>query len=388
MLKYALPALAVIGGASAACSVSATSTIQNAGDASALATCSTFTGSIAIATGTTDAINLAGVRTIRGSLIAEDIPRMAQLGADSLETITDTFKLNDVQILSELNFPRLTAVESIVWQGLPNLNALNFGSQVQEASNVDIQNTFLASLTGINVKVADTFLLANNLDLQQVSLQLANVTTSLGLVNNGKRLIAEFPNLVWAYNLTIRDTASIALPSLQTINGSLGFYENSFSSIAGPNLTDVGGSFSIVSNNQLTNVSFPKLTRIKGGFQVANNTAFEDVVGFEKLETIDGAFDVNGPIDNIEVPALNAVSGAFNLQSTEDITDICTNFKKLKDDAKIRGKYTCAGKQTTPGGVGTTPSGNTSDKSAASSMGMSALAFGASAVVAVMFSML
>ncbi|KAI7389378.1 hypothetical protein KC332_g14309, partial [Hortaea werneckii] len=50
-IRYIAPALAAVGHAAAqSCSVSATTTIQNGGDASAIASCSTFSGSIAIAT--------------------------------------------------------------------------------------------------------------------------------------------------------------------------------------------------------------------------------------------------------------------------------------------------------------------------------------------------
>ncbi|KAI6805444.1 hypothetical protein KC358_g14342, partial [Hortaea werneckii] len=64
-IRYIAPALAAVGHAAAqSCSVSATTTIQNGGDASAIASCSTFSGSIAIATSVGGDINMDGIQKI------------------------------------------------------------------------------------------------------------------------------------------------------------------------------------------------------------------------------------------------------------------------------------------------------------------------------------
>lgn len=279
--------------AQSSCSA-ATTTIQNAGDASALASCTTFTGSIAIATGTTDNIALDGIQKIQGSLIANNVTGMTQLSAGDLETITDSFTLSELTVLSSLTFPVLTNVDMIEWTALPALQQLSFTNGVQTASQVSIQNTQLNTLDGINLQVVDQFFIANNNYLENIEMQLGNITTSLILESNGKNVSAIFPNLDWAYNMTFRNCSQVSIPSLASLNGSMGFYSNEFSTLNAPNLTTVGGTLSFVSNTDLSNVTMPSLKSVGGGFQIANNTEFKIVNGFPKLATVGGALDFYG----------------------------------------------------------------------------------------------
>lgn len=292
-LRYLVPALAIAGRAAASCSA-ATTTVSVSADAAALATCTTFTGSIAIATGTTDNIALNGIQVIEGSLIADNVTQLAEISADSLLTISDSFSLTGLTILSTLNFPQLSDVNTIDWTALPALQGLSFTTGVQTASMVSIQNTELNTLDGINLQVVDTFYIANNPFLNEISMQLGNITTSLIIEANGREVVANFPDLDWAYNMTFRNVSSVNIQSLSSINGSLGFYSNEFLNVSAANLTTVGGSLSFVSNSDLTNITMPSLTTVTGGFQIANNTALKSIDGFPKLATIGGALDFYG----------------------------------------------------------------------------------------------
>lgn len=70
---------------------------------------------------------------------------------------------------------------------------------------------------------------------------------------------------------------------------------------------------------------------------------------------------------SIDLPKLEDVRGAFNIQSEEDIADQCTAFKKEAGEGKtIKGKFQCAGKQSNPGGADTKPSSTGSGSSASS----------------------
>jgi len=281
--------------AQSACSASGTLTIQNAGDATALASCETFTGSIAIATGTTDAINIPDVRAVTGNIVAENAPNITNFGADSIREIGGSFTLNNCQILSSLSWPELSVVGNLDFEALPNLQALGFTSSVEEATTLNIQNTFLTSLNGINLQSVASVTIVNNPLLQDVSMQVSNISQSLTIASNGDRITASFPNLETAQNLTFRDCPSVSIPSLSNVTGSLGFYENTFQSISCPNLTFVGGTLAFVSNTQLTNISFPELVTIGGGFQVQNNTDLDDLTNsFPDLKTIGGALDWTG----------------------------------------------------------------------------------------------
>ena len=274
----------------APCSVSGTATIQNQGDVTALSTCSTFSGSLAIATDTTDKINIASVRAVTGDLVMENAPNITSFGADSLQQIGGSFILNNCQILSSLTFPDLTNVGNLKFEALPNLQQLGFTTSIGQANTLDIQNTFLTTLNGINLQKVSSVTIVNNPLLQAVNMQVSNISQSLTIASNGNRLQASFPNLETAQNLTFRDSQSVSIPSLANVTGSLGFYENTFDSLNTPNLTLVGGTLAFVSNSELTNISMPILKSIGGGFQVQNNSVLVDLSdSFTSLQSIGGA---------------------------------------------------------------------------------------------------
>jgi hypothetical protein len=298
-MKYLVPALAAVGGAYAqsSCSVSGTTTIQSPADASALSACSTFSGSIAIASGLGAPVSFPGVKRITGDLVATNNSQIPSISADSLQVIGGAFRLDELQILSTLSFPQLSQVDSIQWNALAGLQLLSFTTGVQQASELNIQNTQLQTLDGINLAVVDTVMITNNNYLNDISMQLGNITNSLNIESNGGNVSAIFPNLIWANNMTFRNVSTIALNSLVAVNGSLGFYSNEFESLQCANLTTVGsnkGDLTIVSNQNLNNVSFPMLKKVGGGFSIQNNTDLMVIDGFPKLATITGAFDLYG----------------------------------------------------------------------------------------------
>nr|OQO15774.1 hypothetical protein B0A51_16742 [Rachicladosporium sp. CCFEE 5018] len=192
-------------------------------------------------------------------------------------------------------------------------------------------------------------------------MQLGNISNALAIEANGRNIAVTFPNLEWAFNITLRNVSEISMPSLAAVNGSLGFYSNFFESVNAPNLTTVGQSLSFVSNQKLNNASFPQLTSVGGGLQIANNTNIEKIDGFPKLQTVGGALDFYGNFSDVALPSLMDVRGAFNLQSSKDLTDTCNHFQPLSGQNNvIKGTYSCSGGESTPGGSGTLPSGTNS----------------------------
>lgn len=280
---------AQLGGSSSQCSASATTTIQSQADATALAGCSTFTGSIAISSSTTENIDLSGIQRITGDLVANNATGLSQVSAGQLSQIGGMFSLQQLTILSTLNFPALVSVGSIDWNALPQLSGLTFAQGVQQLSSMSIQNTMLASLNGINLQVADTIYIVNNPYLNDINMQLGNITNAMTLSFNGAKLSAQFPNLIWAYNMTLRGLAAISTPSLASVNGSVGLYSGTFNNFSLPNLTSVGGAFSVVSNDNLNNISAPQLTTVRAGFAIVNNTQIQSVDGFPSLQEVGGA---------------------------------------------------------------------------------------------------
>jgi len=227
--------------------------------------------------------------------------------------------------------------------------------------------------------------------LQDVSFQVAKISGSVNIESNGDKLAASFPNLQTAQNLTFRNCPTISIPSLANTTGSLGLYESSFTSILAPNLTSVGGTLAINTNTVLTNLSMPLLKTISGGLQVQNNTELTKIT-FPALQTVTGATDMYGNFTSVSLPALKDNRGAFNIQSFSDITSSCSVFAGEKGaNNVIKGKYQCAGLQSTPGGVGSTPTGSgasSTKKSEAGDIRINTAAVGLSGVLAAIFGLM
>ena len=58
------------------------------------------------------------------------------------------------------------------------------------------------------------------------------------------------------------------------------------------------------------------------------------------------------------LPVISDCRGAFNVQSSKDISADCSTFAgEAGPNSAIKGTYQCAGSQTNPGDANTTPSG-------------------------------
>lgn len=380
-MKYLLPALAVIGGVAAQndnCNGPST-TIANSGDAGGLASCTTYKGDVTIATQAAQSIALDGVKEITGDLVAKDATNLTGLSGSSLQTIGGKFNLNGLTILSNLNFPELSTVQTIQWVALPALQELSFTTAVTMAENVLITNTQLNSLNGINLQEVGIFDINNNPYLKEISVQLGNVSQYLSLEANNKGLVAKFPNLEWANNMTVRNVSEMMIPSLASVNGSFGLYDNFFESLAGPNLTSVGGSLAFDSNGDLKNISLPMLTKVGGAYQISNNTDLGSIDGFKKLQTVAGAVDFTGAFKNISLPALQDVRGNFDVKSSAVLD--CSSFTNLKSNGVVKGKYQCKGKVDKPNSSSSNGASSTgSSSSSTSSSAAGSLRFNAGAV--------
>jgi hypothetical protein len=87
---------------------------------------------------------------------------------------------------------------------------------------------------------------------------------------------------------------------------------------------------------------------------------------------------------SVDTPKLDTVKGAFNLQSSENMT--CSYFDEMHSKKTIKGKYKCAGRQEDPAGEGSnsgTKDGN-NKPSAASSLSAVNGALGLAAMAAVL----
>ncbi|KAK9417928.1 hypothetical protein SUNI508_08576 [Seiridium unicorne] len=367
----AVAALSLATGALAVGCDDATATIASAADATAIASCDTVSGSVVISTGAGDTVDISGPTEIEGDLIAENNGGLISLTSTSLTTIGGAFRLRNVTLMSTLSFTALSSVDSIDWASLNALGSLTFGTPgVVNAKTVSIADTFLSSLDGINIHSLDTMDINNNHRLTDFTTELYNLSTLLNINANGQNLAVNMPNLIWAANMTISNVTSFSAQSLAAINGSIRFDSNYFTEFSAPNLTAVqSGDVSFVSNSKVTNISMPLLESIGGGFTIANNTAMEELNGYDSLKMVGGAVLLRGDFNEVSLPALNDVRGAFDVSSTGDLTDSCEAFDKLSPSSggQIQGEYSCTSNNananndtSTTGGTSTSGSNDTS----------------------------
>jgi len=385
--KYILPALAVAGTAFAQCD-GPSITITSQSDASSIQNCQTYSGDVIISENASGTIAVNGVQQITGDLTCNNATQLTALTSDQLNSIGGTFGLNGLTILSTLQFSSLTSVNNINWVSLPALQGLNFNQGVQKANNVLISNTQLNTLSGIELMTVGSLDINNNPYLNTVNVNgLTNVTNTLSFAANSKDLQISFPNLQNAANMTFRNVSAITMPSLSSVQGSMGFYSDTFETFSAPNLTATGGTLAFVDSPNLSNVSFPILTQIGGGFLIANNSNLLNIDGFPKLSVIVGALDFAGAFQNISVPSLHDVRGGSNVQ-TSSTNDVCGEFNADSANGVIKGVNTCIyGKSnpaTNPSATsgGTTSSSTASAKSDASLFDPSAPLTGLSAIIA------
>ncbi|KAH8602169.1 hypothetical protein B0O99DRAFT_707816 [Bisporella sp. PMI_857] len=385
------PGLALLGAAAAqsACST-ATATINSPADAAQYTGCSTLRN-VVIGSTASQSISINGPQQITGTLSSESAGQLTSLSSTTIGAIGN-FQLFNLTLLSSLNFGSLTSVGTIDWSALPALSALSFPQSVQNASSVVITNTFLSTLDGINLKTVGLLDINNNNRLTKFETQVASITQGINIAANGKSLAISFPNLLYANNATFRDVKSITTPSLQSINGSLIFVNNYFTTYSAPNLTNVGdfankdGSLAFVGNTALTNITFPGITSVGGGIQVANNSALQ-TVSFPALTQVGGAIDITGNFSTPNFASLDNVQGALNIQSTASIDCDALN-KQLVDTGVVQGEHACTTTDdpNTLNADGTTntstakPSSTAKDGAASASFGVSHAAAGLSVV--------
>jgi hypothetical protein len=224
---------------------------------------------------------------------------VTSFSSSTIGQIKGTFHLEDMTLLSSLKMSMLTAVKAIEFISLPNLGSLTFPATITSATSVTVSNTFLSTLAGLNVTSVKVLQVDNNPHLTQYTSNIGNISSAAVFNANGADLAISFPLLTWAANMTFRDVGSVSLPSLQVINGSLGFYESSVESLSATNLTSVGnfatgvGSLAFVANTVLTNISMNALKSVGGAAQVANNTLL-NAISFPALVDVGGAIDFSG----------------------------------------------------------------------------------------------
>lgn len=340
---FVLAAYLLVGGLADDTDCSSDISVSNQSDLDGISSCGNFTGKI-------DISDAAGVLTINGlqkvgSLVGTN-SSITSISAPLLEEITDSLDFEQLTALETFSMPVLTSVGDFKLVTLPKLEELQFNSGIQKASAVYIADTSLSSLSGLNLSEVTTFNINNNQNIGNVSVHITQVSNALEISFNSPKVQVSFPDLIWANNATFRNCASIDIPELQSVNESLGFFNNYVNGLSFSKLEEIGGDLSIVSNNDLSNVTFDSLTEIGGALVIANNSKLEHIAGFSELSSIKGALTIQGNFSQASMPSLENVSGDVDVESSEEFD--CGDFDDAKDNNDFHGNvYMCKGASST-----------------------------------------
>lgn len=301
--------------------------------------CEAVSGDITIS-GDLGSASIANVRAIYGDLKIFNSSTITQFAADSLTTITGTLSLEQLTILTDLSFGSLASVGAISYVTLPNLGETGL-SVVTECNSLLFSDTNIASLEGVNPTHVEVFNINNNREMTSVNSNIETISSALTVAFNGDDTTVEFPDLLWANNMTFYSVSSVSIPEIVAINKSAGFFESSMEELEFPLVTSIGGDLTIENNEDLTSVDFSNVTKLGGGLVIVNNTELSSV-SFDELKSITGAVTIDGDFDNVTMDSLRTVRGSFELES-DGYAD-CSPFKSLAKNGGIQGDYTCSAK--------------------------------------------
>lgn len=318
--------------------------VSSQSDLDSISQCEVFHNDIHVS-GDAGVLTLNGVQNITGDLRIFNATHLTSFAAPSLKKVDGTLDLEILTKLNTLAMPQLTDLGAIKFVTLPDLEGLQFNSGVENCRNILISDTSLHSLDGLDLSNVENFDVNNNKNIQDITIGATSISQLLDISFNAEKVNVSLPNLKWANNATFQYCASVYMPNLTYVNESLGFINNTLYNISVNNLEKIGGSLAISSNPHLVNASFESLTSIGGGFIIANNTLLNNVTGFDKLESVDGAIDFEGNFTSAELPKLDEVAGGVYVDSDNYLN--CSSFDEAHSRGDFHGdKYVCKGKET------------------------------------------
>ncbi|KAG1438390.1 hypothetical protein G6F56_012657 [Rhizopus delemar] len=127
------------------------------------------------------------------------------------------------------------------------------------------------------------------------------------------------------------------MDALTQVRSDLSFHENNFNSLKMDSLQSIGGTFTVVNNNKLTETSFKGLSLVSGALSIGNNSILTAIEGFPSLAEIYGTCDLAGSFDSYALPALQDVRGGMRIQTTSSKL-VCNDIeRRLKGENIVKG---------------------------------------------------
>lgn len=260
-----------------------TRTISSPADASALASCTVVSGSIALSTGLAGNISLDGVQEITEDLSVEGVNQLVSFGARDLRRIGSTFNISNAASLSTLNFPLLTTLGgSVEWSVLPAISSLHFLANITQLQELYINDTALRSIEDLDVAIASQITISNNTRLDYIYLPVRSISYLISIESNGhSNTSVSFPQLETASNIYLNNISDIYLPTLSYVSGHVSLESSSCENFTTDSLSFIGGTFYLGANPALSNITLNSLVSV-GAIDFANNTNLSTLT-FDRL---------------------------------------------------------------------------------------------------------
>ena len=286
---------------------------------------------------------MTGVQNIYGDLNIDNAIKAVSINAPDLELVAGQFEITNATILATLNLAKLTTVGTLQFTTLPALGQIGLTSGLTSAESVIISDTSITSLEGINVFELKVFNINNNGEIDVINSGLQKVTTGLTITDNNPSVNVTLDQLESTKDLSLAKIGSLSATNLTSVNGSLSVIDTSVESLDFKELTSIGNSLTVDTNDALDSIDFPKLTSVGGALEIGQNDDLEDFGGFPELETIGGTVNLTGSFNNGSFPSLKRVAGGFIIDSKDgELT--CSSFDKLNSNGVVRGnQYACSG---------------------------------------------
>lgn len=322
--------------------------IYDSSELASIADCAVISGNVHIKNFDIDTLYLGAIREIKGDLTVKNSSSLIRMEAPHLNLVGGTLELNTLNSLISLSFPRLETVQTLKWQVLPILTFVNLDAGIKSIESVIMSDTSLTGFGGFNVETLKILNINNNRFLERIESTVAEVTEDLLISANSNNIKVSLPNLVWVKQMTIKDTESIDLESLQIVEKNADFSHNKFDKLDLPNLKSTGHTLSIINNINLKDVNFDKLSEVGGGFMIIDNDSLKKFDFFPSLRSIGGAIEFHGDISSNHFDNLKIIKGSAIMKSSSQNFD-CTDWMKNEVARVVRGgKVECgSGKSST-----------------------------------------
>lgn len=325
-----------------------TTTISSPAQAIVLSPCSTYTGSIAVATSYQGELGFLGIKTITESLIASNSLTLTSLLSGDLETIGTSFVASSLTAITNISFPALKSAPVLRLEDLgPVLSRVNI-SRYDGPGNVTISQTWIENLdaTCFAPTTLDSLTITQNQQLSIVDLaSLAGTVNNLTIAQNSGDPAVNLSNVKASTNgVYLNQISTLDLNSLESVgSGGLSISASTMEALDLPSLTNTSSLF-ISQNSALASINLQHLHTITGSsssqqqaasnqtssaLTIANNTLLTGEISLPSLSTLSGSASIIGNFTSLSLPQLQSLKSTFLLQSTANISSTCDHLTAL-----------------------------------------------------------